>query len=72
MKTSSQQANRIVHKFGSAKALAFSIGRDVSVVQRWRNVGAFSRGLIPSSAVFEIIDAAEALGIKLTAEDWLP
>ena len=68
----SNQAARIIAKFGGADSLASAIGRDPSTIYRWANPKAFTRGLIPSSAVFDILGAAAFHGIKLTAEDWFP
>ena len=67
------QAERIISKFGGIGKLAEAIGRDVSSIYRWtyeRPIG--TGGLIPLAAIPLIKDAAERLGIELTAEDWQP
>ena len=68
----SQQATKISRKFGGAEKLGEATGRDKSTIHRWCKSTGFSRGLIPSSAVFDVIAAADMLGIELTAEDWRP
>lgn len=70
------QAERIIARFGGTGKLAEAIGRDTSSIYRWtyvRNAASVGTGgLIPLAAIPLIKDAAERLGIELTAEDWQP
>ena len=75
------QAERVFAKFGGATPLAHALGRlnvsrrrVVSAVYRW-NLPVSKRGtggVIPSSAMADVLAAARIEGIVLTAEDLDP
>lgn len=70
----SDQASRIAAKFGGVPELAKAIGRRAPSVYKWlypRERGG-TGGLIPSSAVPSVLDAADLLGVTLTQKDWTP
>lgn len=81
-KTPSQQAARIMARFGGPAGLADALNalpdakyhRERTAVYKWlypRSRGG-SDGLIPHSAYIAVKMAAAMQGIFLTAEDWLP
>lgn len=68
------QAERVIAKFGGAATLAKLIGRNPTSVYRWmypKSVGG-SDGLIPSSALRLVLDAARREGIFITSDDLYP
>lgn len=68
------QATRIAGKFGGFRRLANAIRKTPATVYRWgysKERGG-TGGLVPSSAVPDVLSAADLLGIDLTKEDWLP
>lgn len=68
------QAERVILKFDGARKLARAIGSDMSTVYKWTYPKAKqgSDGLIPSSAMRKVLQAARREGILLTAEDLSP
>ena len=69
-----KQAEKIVEKFGGRVATSKAIGRDQSSVCRWfyaTDKGG-TGGLVPATAIPAVLEAAEFLGVELTAEDWAP
>lgn len=70
----SKQAQSIYKKFGGARNLARLLGKNPSTVYRWdypKTKGG-TDGLIPSSALREVIKLAFLHGILITAEDLYP
>jgi hypothetical protein len=68
------QAERIIAKFGGPATLAKLIGRNPASVYRWtysRAIGG-TDGLIPSSALRLVLDAARKEGIFITSDDLYP
>lgn len=68
------QAQRIFDKFGNARKLATAIQRQPSSVYRWcypKNKGG-TGGLIPSSALPDVLEAARRLGIFVSSDDLYP
>lgn len=68
------QAQRIMDRFGGAAALATAIGRDKSAIYKWNyeiEKGG-SNGLVPSSAVPDVMKAADILGVEFLRGDWDP
>ncbi len=68
------QAQRVVAKFGGARDLYRALlrlgdgrRRDPSNVYRW-----IYKGVIPSSAIYDVMEAARIEGVMLTAEDLYP
>lgn len=58
----------VIEKFGGVRALAKTLGhKHPTTVQGWRE-----SGFIPAQRQREVLDAAERLGIALTAEDLIP
>lgn len=69
-----KQAQRIIDKFGGAPRLAMALNCDVSAIYKWnyeKEKGGTS-GLVPSSTMPDVMNAAEILGIELTSEDLDP
>lgn len=77
----STQAQRIFDKFGGVPALKKALDRvsedakrHVSAIYRWnlpkKNGG--SNGLIPTSALGDVMKAARLEGVHLTPEDFFP
>lgn len=75
----SQQAARIIAKFGGVSRLARAMGdvghpRSRSSIHRWRHTrtrfNAGSNGIVPTSAVAAVKLAAAHLKIHLTRNDW--
>jgi hypothetical protein len=69
------QAQRIVARFGGAPALCSALAavgtpRHVSVIYRW--LAGATRGVVPTSAVPDIMRAADHVGVLLTDADWSP
>ncbi len=66
-------AAKAIAAFGSPKALADAIGRNVSRVHRWTYPPerGGTGGEIPGSALRDVLAAAKARGIALTADDLL-
>ena len=70
----SRQAIKISEKWGGLRKMAKAMGKDPANVYRWakpREKGG-TGGLIPSSAVMDVVDLAERDNVELTAEDWTP
>jgi amino-acid N-acetyltransferase len=69
---SSQQAMRIIAKFGNARRLAEALGCEASAVYRWTYPPSRggTDGYVPTRAIQKVKDAAVLLGIDLTPEDW--
>lgn len=78
MKASSQQAARVIAKFGGTTRMSWAMReagyrRCPSVLRRWRlarPVG--TGGRIPHTAMDEVLAAARHYGIILTPEDLAP
>jgi hypothetical protein len=68
------QAHNVINKFGGARRLATAINRDPTAVYKWTYPAkrGGTDGLIPSSALPLIMEAAELLDVKLTANDLNP
>lgn len=76
--TKTTQAQRVIAKFGGARQLAQALSRlelgkrrDAANVYRWtypKSKGG-TGGLIPSSAMADVLEAARLDGVLLTAED---
>lgn len=67
-------AKKIINLFGGIKPLANAIGKDPATIYRWtypKNKGG-TDGRIPSSAIQVIQQAANSLGISLTANNSNP
>lgn len=69
-----KQAQKIIDKFGGASRLAAALSCDPSAVYKWNyeKERGGTEGLVPSSAMPAVIDAAIVLGIDLTPEDLDP
>lgn len=68
------QAARIIAKFGGARRLAALTKKNPSAVYKWDypvDRGG-TGGMVPSSAVKDVKEAAELAGIELTEADWAP
>lgn len=65
-------AQDVIKKFGSISALAEAIGKNRSTVWRWtqpkENLG--TGGKVPSSAMDDVMRAAEERGIQITYGDF--
>lgn len=68
----SEQANRIIDKFGGVSRLAKVLGTGASTVYKWQypTEKKGCDGYIPRKHHERIKEAAEFLDIKLTDEDW--
>lgn len=69
-----KQAQRIIDRFGGAPRVATALRKDVSAIYKWlyeKDRGG-TDGLVPSSAVPEVMKAADALGIEFQPGDWDP
>ena len=69
-----KQAQRIIDRFGGVPALSAAIKKDVSAIYKWnypRKSGG-TDGLVPSSAIPEVMKAADVLGIEFKQGDWDP
>lgn len=68
------QAQRIFDKCGGVPRLAAAMGKDPSALYRWNHTKEKGGcdGLIPSSSMQDVLDAAEIIGVKLTAKDLDP
>ncbi len=67
------QSTKIIKKFGGAKKLSELTGLNLSTIYRWMYAAPQGTdGLVPSSAIKMISEAAKAAGVKLTAKDWQP
>lgn len=67
------QAEKVISRFGGSTKLAALLGVSRVTIYRWmqpRPVG--TDGVIPSSKVPLLIDAAREAGIDLTDVDWSP
>jgi hypothetical protein len=68
------QAGRVIKKFGNARRLAVLMGCDPSRIYRWmhpRDKGG-TGGLIPSSAMEEVLKCARLSGIILSPAELYP
>lgn len=68
------QAGRVIKKFGNARRLADLMGCDPSRIYRWmhpRDKGG-TGGLIPSSAMGEVLACARLAGIILSPAELYP
>lgn len=68
------QAARIFKKFGNARKLAKAMGRTPSTLYRWtyEKKRGGTGGLIPSSALPAVLEAARCSGIFISADDLFP
>lgn len=73
------QAQRVINKFGNVEKLAKALAlvghpKDVSSIYRWNlsKETNGTNGLIPSSSIPHVIEAARLEGILLTSEDLDP
>lgn len=68
----SEQANRIIEKFGGAPRLAKAIGVGVSTIYKWTYPAERKGcdGFIPRKHHERIKEAADFMDINLTEEDW--
>ncbi|MTH66724.1 carph-isopro domain-containing protein [Paracoccus shanxieyensis] len=60
-------AQHIIQKFGGVRATATAISRAPSTVQGWKD-----RGSIPDDQKLVVLEAAEALGLAVTRDDFWP
>jgi hypothetical protein len=75
--TKTTQAQRVIAKFGGIPALVRALGaagkaRDAANVYRWtypKTKKGGTGGLIPSSAMADVLEAARLDGVLLTPED---
>lgn len=69
-----KQAQRIIDRFGGAPRTAAALGKDVSAIYKWNyeKERGGTDGLVPSSAVPEVMKAANAMGIEFQQGDWDP
>jgi hypothetical protein len=68
----SEQAQRIIAKFGGPRRLAIAIGCQPPAVYRWtypRDRGG-TDGYLPNAVKDRVKAAADLLGVEITAEDW--
>ena len=68
----SEQAKRIIDKFGGPRQLARAIGCQPAAVYRWtypRTRGG-TDGYLPNAVKDRVKSAADLLGIEITVEDW--
>ena len=71
--TTYDQAQRIAAKFGGEGALAKALGLNRTTTYRWVHDPTYKMdGLIPAQHVRAVQQAAQAMGIRLTPEDWAP
>lgn len=68
------QAQRIITRFGGYARIAQAIGKDVSAIYKWNydKIRGGSNGLVPSSAIPDVVKAADILGIEFKPGDWDP
>ena len=70
----SQQAQRIIDKFGGVTKLSNAIGVNYSTVYKWGKPSGGTTmgtdGVIPRKHHAKIRDAADFMGIELTDDDW--
>jgi len=64
-------AEYVIKKFGGVRKTAKAIGRDAGAVSKWRQPKdrRGTGGAIPGGAQLAILDAAERLGLDITATD---
>jgi hypothetical protein len=69
-----KQASKVIAKFGGVQRLAALLKRDPSGIYRWEQtrLEGGTDGIIPASAMPSVLEAADALGIEITAEDLDP
>ncbi len=74
MSNTQTQAERIADKFGGPTQLANALGLSPSTVYRWNYPKSKkgSDGIIPTSQLRRVLEAAAARGIVVTAEDLYP
>lgn len=70
----SQQATKIVGKFGGVRRLVRAMAqaghlRNLSSVHRWMTAEG-TNGIIPTSSALAVKDAAAKVGVLLTPGDW--
>lgn len=66
-----KQAEKIIERFGGETRIANALNCDVATIYRWtypKDKGG-TDGLIPSSAMAAVLNAADVLGIDITADD---
>lgn len=69
-----KQAEKIIAKFGGPAKMAAALECDVSAIYKWtysKEKGG-TDGLIPSSSMPVVLNAADVLGIELTPHDLDP
>lgn len=68
----SKQAERIIAKFGGPRRLASAIDCKPAAVYRWTYARARggTDGYLPNTVKDRVKNAADLLGIEITAEDW--
>lgn len=68
------QAQRVFDKCGGVPRLAIAMSKDPSALYRWNHTKekGGTEGLIPTSSMQEVLDAAAILGVTLTPEDLDP
>lgn len=67
------QASKVVAKFGGEAKLARALGVSRITIYRWQYASPYGTdGMVPSSAVSRVQQAARLEGIVLTDSDWAP
>ena len=69
-----KQVERIVKKFGGVPQLAAAMSKHPSSIYKWfhpRKKGG-TDGLVPTSAMQEVLDAALVNGVNLSSKDFDP
>ena len=66
-----KQAEKVIEKFGGTAKLANALNCDPATIYKWtypKDKGG-TDGLIPSSTMGAVLNAADVLGIDLTSDD---
>lgn len=70
----SEQAQKVIDKFGGVTRLAKAIGVGPSTIYKWtypaEGPTKGTDGVIPRKHIAKIRDAADILGVELTEDDW--
>ncbi len=70
----SGQADRVIRKLGGFRFVSKALDKDITALYKWtygKHEGG-TGGVIPSSALPDILDLAEMLSVSLTSEDLDP
>lgn len=67
------QAQRLIHIFGGQRKLAHAVGVNRLTVRRWtRPPPEGTDGLVPTSQVLAVLQAAHLFGVEIPPDVWVP